>query len=207
MFTMCGVIAYFPRDTCDGFDFGDARLMFTRVMRESKIRGLHAFGIASEHILLRSHDLEQVIDAFQPASPTIAHCRYSTSGDWQNLDNCQPIAVDDYALVFNGVIHMGTKQEFEREFEVSCESENDGEIFLRRVVAGQDPAEFIRDMRGSFAGAWLHGAQLWIGRNERRPLWRVDSGDAVWIASTSDILRRAGLPPGEQVQSGVWRIT
>jgi glutamine phosphoribosylpyrophosphate amidotransferase len=151
---MCGVIAYFPHDASDGFDFDYARLIFTRVMQESKVRGLHSFGLAhvetypvpteySPHqrtgsvSVIRAHSLELVTDAFQPAWPTIAHCRYSTSGDWHVLDNCQPIVVGDLALAFNGVIHMGTKEEYEAAFGVRCVSDNDGEVFLRRLIAGQ----------------------------------------------------------------------
>lgn len=203
---MCGVVAYFPRDVSNVFD----HVMFTRVMRESKVRGLHSFGLAhvDEHAVsvVRAHSLELITDTFEPVFPTVAHCRYSTSGDWHVLGNCQPIVVGDLALSFNGVIHMGTKEEYEREFDVQCESDNDGEIFLRRLIAGQDPAEFVREMKGSFAGAWLRGGELWIGRNERRPLWRCESGGATWVASTQDILRRAGLPPGEHVETGVWRV-
>lgn len=203
---MCGVVAYFPHDTNDGFDFGDARLMFTRVMQESKVRGLHSFGLADTGSVFKSHSLEAVTQQFEAGLPTIAHCRYSTSGDWHVLANCQPIRAGGYTLVFNGVIHMGTKEEYEAAFDVKCESDNDGEIFLRRLIAGQDAAEFIREMTGSFAGAWLYGTELWVGRNTRRPLWITESGGATWVASTQDIFRRAGLPPGEEMKPGVRRI-
>jgi glutamine phosphoribosylpyrophosphate amidotransferase len=125
--------------------------------------------------------------------PTIAHARYSTSGDWRTPANNQPLVVAEMALAFNGVISMGTKPEFEADFGVTCASDNDGEVFLRRLEGGEPADAFIRRINGSFAGVWLRDGRLYAGRNARRPLWRCYAHGAWWYASTADIFRRAGF--------------
>lgn len=194
---MCGVIGFRP--------LGESRyeeertILFGRLMEHSKIRGLHSFGIAQvafgEMLLHRDHRLEEVVKLFEPGLPTVAHCRYSTSGDWRDLDNCQPLVCGNLALAFNGVIHMGTKEEMEQEFDVSLSCDNDGEVFLRRVLSGQSPFDFLPELSGSFAGVWLDARDMRLRaiRNERRPLWRAEAYDAVWYASTRDIFTRAGV--------------
>jgi hypothetical protein len=100
-------------------------------------------------------------------------------------------------LAMNGVISQRTKEEYEAQFDVSCEADNDAEIFLRRVLGGQDPVTFLREVKCSFAGVWLESGNLFALRNERRPLWRVQSDSAVWYVSTADIAKRAGLRHAE----------
>lgn len=190
---MCGVVGYVPIDPepC-------ARSAFGRLFEQSTIRGLHAYGLASSSSrgprITRAHQATAIIEAFDPLRPSVAHARYSTSGDWHDHKNNQPIQVRSRALVFNGVIHMGTKAEFEAAFDVRCLSENDGEVFLRRLERGDDAVEFARSLAGSFAGLWLDGLRLRALRNHRRPLWRCDAYGCRWYASTADIFRRAGFP-------------
>lgn len=189
---MCGIVGYFPVSPA-----ADAFGAFQCLYAQSVIRGLHAFGIASPSsrgpVVIRSHEAAEVMTAFDPSRPAIAHARYSTSGDWHDHRNNQPITARSRALAFNGVIHMGTKEEFEAAFDVRCLSDNDGEVFLRRLERGDDPVRFVSEMSGSFAGVWLEGRDLRAIRNERRPLWRCDAHGARWYASTADIFRRAGF--------------
>lgn len=171
------------------------RDLFRRLMEESRVRGVHAFGVCQDGELSRSHSLPPVVDQMDPTRPLVAHCRYSTSGDWRDLHNCQPIRVRHYALAFNGVIDMGTKQEMEKRWDVTLESDNDGEIFLRRLLSGQDAGEFVDEISGSFAGVWIDFRQnrMYAGRNARRPLWVAKQHSAVWYFSTRDIGLRAGI--------------
>jgi len=121
---MCGVIGYWTYDPKP-----EADAAFKRLFSESAVRGLHAFGLYqrySETIRAFHHDM-----VFDWKLPAIAHARYSTSGDWKNHSNNQPLALSDFVLVFNGVISMGTRKEMEQAFHVELETENDGEIFLR----------------------------------------------------------------------------
>lgn len=191
---MCGVVGYRPvtPDT-------EASGAFARLFRESTIRGLHAFGIAqpdSDGVIQvkRSFVVGDILATFDPSRPAVAHARYSTSGDWHDHINNQPIVVSDMALAMNGVISMGTKPEFEAAFGVLCVGDNDAEVFLRRLERGQSAEEFLREICGSFAAAWLRGDQLHAARNAWRPLWSCEAYGAWWVASTLDILRRAGFP-------------
>lgn len=198
---MCGVIGYKPGPETDWKEQHDA---FARLMRESKIRGMHAYGLATPTVLLRSHDVDEVIDAFDGAEPTIAHCRYSTSGDWQKPENNQPIVVGGLRLAFNGVIDMGTREEMIARWDVPLDSDNDGEIFLRRILAGQSDRAFVSSIDGSFAGVWLRGSRLEYGRNERRPLWTCTHHGAFWLASTRDVFARASFDLSDAEEVRPW---
>jgi asparagine synthetase B (glutamine-hydrolysing) len=190
---MCGIVGYVPEHPSS-----DAPSAFTRLFQESRVRGLHACGLAQPYMggfhVVRAHEARPIECAFDPARPAIAHARYSLSGDWQVLDNNQPIVAAGMALAFNGVISMATKPEFEAEFGVQCEVDNDGEVFLRCLQRGEAPQAFLARLAGSFAGVWLEDGVLCAARNERRPLWRCVAYGAAWWASTRDIFRRAGFP-------------
>lgn len=198
---MCGVIAYLPIDPSDA-----VRSAVDALFYESSARGLHAAGFVQPipegfQRIMRADWAE-----FDVSKPMIAHARYSTSGDWHNDDNNQPIVVEQVALAFNGVIHMGEKEEFEAAFNVKCRTANDGEVFIRKLLAGMSAADFLRELAGSFAGAWLVHYQLWVGRNDRRPLWTCFAHGAFWYASTRDIFLRAKFPEPALVPVGVVKV-
>jgi glutamine phosphoribosylpyrophosphate amidotransferase len=176
------------------------------LFEESSIRGLHAFGLAQEQDTLlnaiKTFDMDNLLDHFNPLRPALAHARYSTSGDWRDHRNNQPIIIDKAALVFNGVIHMGTKAEMEAEYDVLMYTDNDGELFLM----SDHPTKFIAEMRGSFAGAWIADGEMFVGRNLRRPLWWVRAYGAIWYASTKNIFQRASFPEPSKVPVGVWNV-
>jgi asparagine synthetase B (glutamine-hydrolysing) len=195
---MCGIIGYRPLT-----DDPDQKGAFASLFKESAIRGLHAFGIGTSESVKRSHNTQDIIDAFNPDLTTVAHARYCTSGDWHTLENNQPIVVDDIILAFNGVIHMGSKEEFEKAFNVKCDSDNDGEVFLRRMIGGETAEAFLSRISGSFAGVWLRNGKLWAGRNARRPLWKCQSYGALWYGSTRDVFLRAGFPLPVELVVGV----
>jgi len=215
---MCAIIGYSPPEIpggpteCD-LDLPPLTRAFERLMRESAVRGTFCYGIATPHEWTHTRDLADVLDLFNPQMPTIAHCRYPTSG----IDS-QPIVISHgmhphehrIALAFNGVIDMGTKEEFEARWGVKCETDNDGEIFVQRLLAGESVEDFLcaENFSGSFAGVWLDtgfransdgtrdvgSTTLIAARNERRPLWWSNHLGAQWYASTRDIFLRAGFP-------------
>lgn len=204
---MCCVIGYSPPQSGDVETLKHA---FYRLLDQARIRGTHAFGIttldATTGLMFtrRSHDWQEIASEFNPNYPCVAHARYSTSGDWLNHRNNQPITSGQFSLAFNGVIDMGTKPEFEQRWEVECETDNDGEIFIRKVLDGVPPTRFVKEMKGSFAGVWLqHHAdkiELWALRNERRPLWSSEHLGATWYTSTRDIFLRAGFDKLAEVE-------
>lgn len=201
---MCGVIGYWPRNPTV-----HAAPAFNELFEQSRVRGQHAYGLSQLHTgsrqptVFRSFDWQDIPQRFVPTLPAIAHTRYCQSGDWSVLENNQPILVDNMALAMNGVIHMGTKAEYEAAFDVTCAVDNDSEIFLRRLEQGRAAEQFIAEMTGSFAAVWLKDGRLHAGRNARRPLWRCEAYGATWYASTGDIFRRAGFPAAHEVSVGV----
>jgi glutamine phosphoribosylpyrophosphate amidotransferase len=208
---MCGVIGYWPLNAEP-----EAGSAFERLFHESSIRGLHAFGLAQPGVIERSFEIGKIPSLFDPHKPAVAHTRYCQSGDWRVIENNQPLVACGHSLVFNGCLHMGTKEEFEEHFGVHCDNDNDGEVFIRLFEGMRQNYPFeppfnlynvvLQDLWGSFAGTWLdESGGLWAGRNARRPLWKTTAYGARWYASTQDILKRAGFPPGEQLKVGAER--
>lgn len=200
---MCCVIGYHPtrRMICrDNRDEIEQR--FGALMREGRIRGMHHYGISQSFLIAdasedgysrflrteQSPDVETVIGFFDPALPTIAHCRYSTSGE-----SNQPIQVGSWSVALNGVIDMRTKAEMEAAWGVELQTDNDAELLLALMPRFLTLRDMIVSMPGSIAALFLTTHELIAVRNEKRPLWRTDSLGARWYASTRDVFIRAGF--------------
>lgn len=190
---MCGVL-YFKGDS------RKHRELVVCLLQESRIRGLHAFGVSirpspeDEFQTVRMFSIKEAVQYIQENhfSELIGHCRYDTSGDWRILENNQPISIGRSILAFNGVVRMSTKEEYEKEFQREYTTGNDGEIILR-MFAEEDRRlmPLLEQRQVSFAGVIrVNGRSLAI-RNERRPLWRVVSKDLQIVFSTKDIWERA----------------
>jgi glutamine phosphoribosylpyrophosphate amidotransferase len=194
---MCSVIGY------SGPGGGAAAYRLNALFQQSKIRGLHAFGFASyfdgQIYCRRFLDFAKAEAELQGTAcverplKIIIHCRYSTSGDWQNEANNQPIVVDNVALAFNGVIRMSATAEWSKEFGFAAQTENDGEIFIRKVLDGDDWEHWVGSQPFSFAGLMLRDGNLVALRNTRRPLYHIRNGKRHWFGSTQDIFKRAGF--------------
>lgn len=194
---MCGVIGY------SGHASTAALEALRTVLLESSIRGRHASGLAWHdgsglqrvaqdgpmEALLADVDLWDMV---QPNGRVvmIGHARYSTS----DLLFHQPLVAQGYALAHNGVISQADPSEWPARFGLHCEGRNDSELLLRALIAGLDPSETFP--RASVAAVWIDpsGALKWT-RNGLRPLWSAQLGGGRTIASTANILQRAGLEP------------
>ncbi len=202
---MCGVVAYYSAQP-KMFHFNH----ISNLLVQSKIRGLHAYGISYFRLgklhNMKTHVLQDILSLLgspsflsDPPHALIAHNRYSTSGDWQQHSNNQPIVIQEahhqHALVFNGVIDQGERADWQRKFGKRYVTDNDGEIVLREIIDDEEGwPEWFNKQRFSFAGAVLDSqGTITIFRNARRPLWNADYGDAQFFASTSDILARSSV--------------
>lgn len=212
---MCGIVAYHSKNPKSWhLD------LVSNIMVNSKIRGLHAYGMSYERegkiLSVKAHAQEELISRMgiqsfrdHPPRSFIAHNRYSTSGDWKDHSNNQPITIKkelDYSMVFNGVVDQGTPMEWEEKYGRHYSTDNDGEIVLREFLSRnlEDWQAWFRRQNFSFAGAFLVEREgLFIVRNANRPLWFASAEGASFYASTRDILKRSGAP-GEyfQVPSG-----
>lgn len=232
---MCGIIGFKqygpPKDTAKVRAFVEA------LLRWSKIRGLHATGITWTHgdglqTLKRPLPADEFMalpewDAIwaNPPQAAILHTRYSTSGDWANNTNNQPLALSQLAIVHNGLVSMATKDEFEQAYKVKTTTENDSEIILRKVVRhvrqGKEMGEAIQYALGEihdvhppiFACGMLDGnGELYCFKDHIRPLylWNIPSLNLIGFCSTKDIFNRAytnaGLTDGELFNTKTYNV-
>lgn len=191
---MCGIVGY------SGKGGALQRKSFIELCRQACIRGVHAFGIGyfipetGLHVY-KSTDFNEVMKAVPGILPgkIMFHCRYSTSGDYKDMANNQPVYVHENALVFNGTIDMGTKEEMEQHCGFSLQTSNDGELVLRDLEK-QQPFNRISDGKATFAGiALMKDGSMCAFRNDLRPLWAFNCKDEVFISSTLDIALRAKI--------------
>ena len=193
---MCGVVGFVGQPETG------SRERFIALCRQSCIRGVHAFGIAwhtpSEGLrVVKGLNFKEVMNAVPDPLPhaIVFHNRYSTSGDFRIMENNQPVSVLGVALVFNGTVDMGTKEEMEARTGYQLTTDNDGEIVLRDFLNGMA----FRRISGSthltsFAGLVIDAeGKVAAFRNEMRPLWAFKESACTFICSTRDIALRAGF--------------
>lgn len=217
---MCGLAGY--KVLKNGRPYQAIRV-FEAVLLQSQIRGRHATGVAyvlegEVHSVslpvpakgfLEHKYWDDVKNNVVPRE-LIAHCRYSTSGKTN-----QPIQMyRAMALVHNGLVSMGTKQEFQQKYAIRTETDCDSEIILQKVNDAYEGREF-EAVHGeySFADAVAHGLQairkvdppifacgfldsqgvVTVVRDHLRPLWFyfIKEWGVIGFASTRDIIDRA----------------
>ena len=170
-----------------------------RICFNSRIRGLHSFGysyVVSGKVKVKKFlDYDKFLGSLTLDKPNkfIAHFRYSTSGDYKNQQNNQPVLRHNESMVFNGVLDMRTKEEMEMFYSVKMETENDGELALiKKTISDLD---FIEITKGkTFAGAFIDSKQnIKVFRNLKRPAYIGKKNGAKILASTADILTRSGV--------------
>lgn len=188
---MCGVIAY----ASDNPASDDLELIL-KIFDESRIRGIHSFGYCfTKTTPKRFHRLQELKDSLSEewdGSPLIGHNRYCTGESWKDLSDCQPIPRGDLAIAFNGVIDMSSPTSWPNKYSTTFETSNDAEIALAYIDQGGFLG-LISNRKVSFAGAWTKNNDVWYARNPGRPLWIGCRAHSRFLASTKDILLRAGF--------------
>jgi len=182
---MCAIIGFISKNP--GVE---AINTLKKLFIESRIRGKHAYGFTTGQQTVKVHNLKTLLDAINSPNVLIGHCRYSTSGDYKNHMNNQPLNFNDEHMVFNGTIDMGTKPEMEKKYGIEMKSDNDGEIMLQ----SQSRPELLRG-NITFAGLFLKDQTVYAVRNKHRPAYWAEKHGAVYIASTADIMKRCLLRP------------
>ena len=191
---MCGIVGYISSKPCE-----KDRFKVFKLIKQSRIRGLHSFGLSyvKNGEILTSKYFQNEFKKIQipHSNGLIFHNRYSTSGDFRDHKNNQPIQISDTSMVFNGVIDMRTKNEMEMAWGVKIESDNDGEILLRKSECNPENMLQIIKQQGSFSGLILKGLKdgirLYVMTNGYRPLWMLEEEGSIFFASTRDIFIRA----------------
>lgn len=168
-------------------------LMLHRVFLESKIRGMHATGIAyvkNNEVIIDKRPVPA--DEFPFNFPSylnedgslylIGHCRYSTS----DLEYNQPIGHAGHAIVHNGVITQELPENWKQLYNYDCETKNDSELVLHSV----SPLEEFPDMSMGVCEL-TNDKKLLTYRNGKRPLYLTSIPNGCIITSTADIATRA----------------
>jgi len=121
----------------------------------------------------------------------IYHNRYDTSGDWHDMSNNQPLTFGNISIAMNGVLSMKPKNEYEKEFNVNCITENDTEVFVRKMLNNEDILDFLKNTEEcTFASVILKNNKVYALRNNKRPLHWFKYNGAVYVVSTADIVKR-----------------
>lgn len=188
---MCGVIGVFLRNVIDN----DIEIV-TKVILESRIRGMHATGVSyykngkihtirepiSAKLFLEKHPVQKFVEGNQLTM--IAHCRYSTS----DLEFNQPIYNKKLSIVHNGVISQELPENWERLYGHKTKTKNDTELLLYSKNV------FLDWKDASISAVELtEDKTLRYYRNGKRPLYHSKLKNGFIITSTSDIMKRAGV--------------
>lgn len=194
---MCGIL---------GIKFKNNKILerkndFIELMKQLMIRGKHSFGLCyfdKKFITLKSLDpiFEVFLDNFYNSNSNsfIYHNRYSTSGDYKNMINNQPITLDYASIAMNGVFSMKKKEDYEEEFNIKCISENDTEIVLRLMENGINIVDILKENKNiSFAGIILLEDSIIAIRNKKRPLYYFETKDYIGFVSTKDTIIRSNI--------------
>src|SRR5690606_36252313 len=99
---MCGIIGYSVAEDHQASLEHKERIQ--RLCFESRVRGQHAFvftmlhrdGYVSHAMAISLKELNQELDKVwdgRTVRPLVGHCRYSTSGDYQVMDNNQAVVL------------------------------------------------------------------------------------------------------------------
>lgn len=185
---MCGIIGFSTNEPNS-----ENYKLLNKIVQQSKIRGLHSFGYSHFNNKLQTKKFHKLQKLDLPkTNKLIYHNRYSTSGDYLDHNNNQPISDNDISLVFNGVIDMSTKEEMQKKYNIKMFSDNDGEILIKKCGFDKEKIlNFVKNMSGSFSGLMMQGNKILFVRNSRRPAWMVKKHNATYVASTNDIFMRA----------------
>jgi glutamine phosphoribosylpyrophosphate amidotransferase len=180
--------------------------VITKVLYNSRIRGLHAFGYAFydsngsmriRKFLDYNHFVENLLQ--DRPNTFIAHFRYSTSGDYMIEENNQPLQYGDFVFAFNGVISQKTKAEMESDTGITLPSDNDGYILAHNINMG-DKLNWLSSSSISYALVGLKNGKLVSIRNKMRPMYLSVQENYSIIVSTKDIFKRSGINSYKEIQ-------
>lgn len=187
---MCAIFGMsLHHGTFDEEDF----VYLKNLILQSKIRGLHATGLAwisngKVQIDRRPIPGDEFVNQFdfnqlKGTNLVIGHCRYSTS----DLSYNQPIGNEEAATVHNGVISQAELEDWPKLGDY--ETRNDSEI-LHKILLMKEPDW---NVLGKGSAAFLHlkaDGSFMAMRNGSRPMWLGKFVEITVFASTQDILKR-----------------
>jgi len=190
---MCSII---------GFKGNYKKELIEKILDESQIRGIHAFGFSYyENGVLKTNkflDYSEFKKSIHSVEPDlfIAHFRYSTSGDYNIIENNQPINFENKSIAFNGIISQKDKAEIEKEYGVEMNIENDGYVLIQKY----SDEIFVKSDNITFSMVGLDNGNLIALKNKKRPLYLNDETDII-VCSTKDIMKRSGIETQKELKN------
>lgn len=196
---MCGVVGVKLSNVSQ-----DDLVTVKNVLLQTEIRGKHASGIAwfdgnDLHRVSKPLPISELLNTFDLREclfgdnnlTLIAHIRYSTSDILYN----QPLGnSNDAFIVHNGVVTQSEPEEWKDHYGYECETRNDSELLYHVMRDGIDIEEKFPLASYSLLSL-SKGGVLTNYRNGLRPQWQAKLPNGKIIASTFDILFRAGIDP------------
>lgn len=190
---MCGIVGMISKQT-SGFSWKDKQ-MFSNMLYADAIRGFDSTGVFSvnKYGNLKMIKAAQRADAFiqtkkykdfeddifTDARIVVGHNRASTRGA-TNDQNAHPFIEKEICLIHNGTLtahkHLADK---EVDSHAICHS-----------IANKGYEDTIPHVHGAFALIWYDAKikKLFVGRNDERPLWVLQTKDTDFIASEPEML-------------------
>lgn len=187
---MCSII---------GFKGKYDKIVLNKIFLNSRIRGLHSFGFAYYDTnnavqTFKTLDYNTFVNSINEIAPDlfIAHFRYSTSGDYLELSNNQPLIYKNSVFAFNGVISQEKKEIMENQYNIKMPSDNDGYILFDKIL--KNDKEWLKNNNNiTYACVWLSKGELYAKRNINRPLYVSEINKNTIYVSTKDIAKRSGI--------------
>lgn len=199
---MCGLVGVVAIDRTLGSE------VLQNLLRLSAVRGLHATGVAwatGDSVLadvrgVPASEYCSRMPIFETKNLiAIGHCRYSTSGGKQH----QPIVnvANDLAIAHNGVVSQEPAVAWDNLYGLQARTDNDSELLLHSRERNSHPLSSWPDASIAAVEVDKSGA-LRAYRNGKRPLYLASLPGLAAVASTKDILLRAGISGAMRIHAG-----
>ena len=174
--------------------------VLSRAIETLNIRGTHAYGIVSlingKYDLYKTFDLDQIQEYLKivcvPSAKILFHNRYSTSGNYDDMDNNLPQGDEKLGYIsFNGVLEQSDSSNWHRLYDIDASNDNDVQILLKLMEQGHSILDLLkRYPNWSLAACMLTPDKLLGFRNNKRPLYHYQDGDLEMFISAVDPIAR-----------------
>lgn len=190
---MCGIVAMIAKKD-NGFNWKD-KSMFRQMLLANTVRGDDSTGVfgvnkygnlkmmknakPAQYMLDTKAYKEFEDDIFTNMRFVVGHNRASTRGATID-ENAHPFIQDHICLIHNGTL---TSHRHLANVDVDSHA-------ICKAFAEKGHKAVFPEIYGAFALIWYDALEkrLYLGRNKERPLWLVDTDDAIYIASEPEML-------------------
>jgi hypothetical protein len=180
----------------------DHRDIFTQLLYHDQVRGPHATGALAVTKDNKASVMKRALEAadfirmknfadlrFRADKVLAGHNRYATIGGADNEDAAHPFTYNGVTLFHNGTLsnHRGDMVGASKNY---YDHESDSDV-LAEAIAVHGAVPVLESVIGSYAIVWFDASEgtLNFARNDERPFWFADVGDATFWCSEEMLLR------------------